>query len=139
MDNFEKIARAGMAARFLSGARKAFGGAGSSIRKAAPSWKSTAIFGGGALGGAGAAMAAPSFMNKAREFSTLQSNKGSLSFTNASKTTLRWKTYPGGPILEGPKNEMIRVIRLGKSNREAGIKELLRLIKSGVIRKVGTV
>jgi hypothetical protein len=66
--------------------------------------------------------------------------KKSVEWADRAKTRIRWNTYsPGGPILEGPKNTMKRLFRIGKSNKKEGLTLLARLMKQGTIRKVGTV
>jgi len=63
-------------------------------------------------------------------------SKSSVSFTDASKTRIKWKTFPGGPTLEGPTEVMKEVFRVGKQSRGEGIKMLVRLLKEGTIKKI---
>lgn len=60
-------------------------------------------------------------------------------FTNKSKSRIRWNTFPGGPILEGPTQDMMNLFRVGKSDKQSGVKLLAQLLKSGTVREVGKV
>lgn len=86
--------------------------------------------GAGMVGAAGAGAAGGAYL----------SNKNKIVYyTDSSKSTIRWNTYPGGPILEGPTQVMLSLFRKGRMNKAQGIKELAMLLKQGTVRKVGVV
>jgi len=58
---------------------------------------------------------------------------------DSEKGTIRWDTFKGGPVLEGPSEVMLDVIRKGQENKQEGIATLVRYMRVGAVRKVGVV
>lgn len=60
-------------------------------------------------------------------------------YTDSTRSRIRWFTFRGGPIIVGPTQTMKTLFRTGKNNRKRGLEMLMRLLKSGTIRKEGIV
>lgn len=126
----DKIARRG----FLSRASKYFIKR-KRAKKVKDFWKTKRTFiapaaiGGGAAGiGAGLGFG----------FRALRKKKV-VEYTDSTRSRIRWYTFKGGPIIVGPTQTMKTLFNTGKRNRQKGLTMLMRLLKSGMIRKEGMV
>ena len=86
--------------------------------------------------GAGAAGGVAALLSRARKRRIVR--KGPIEY-DKTRGVIRWYTYKGGPILEGPAYVMLQLFRVGRMNRQQGLAYLSQLLRAGTIRKVGVV
>jgi hypothetical protein len=120
------------ARRLYSGLGKQVSTRGSVLRRGA---KAGVVFG----GGAGAGVAGMKFAPKVRAYSAMKKRKKVAYYKNKSRTIIVWNTGPGLPVLEGRTSIMLNLFNVGKRDKKKGIVLLAQLLKSGQVRKVGTV
>lgn len=137
--SIEKIAKIQKAWKTIKGLA---GRAGGRIGKGVKTHPYLTAGGAGATGiGAGVAGTkyGPDLMQDISTSFSTKRKKGKVRYADSSKNEVIWETFQGGPVLRGPTRTMKSLWRVGRRDRDEGIKMLQRLLNRGTIRKVGTV